>query len=300
MVKKDLILDDFTLINAFDQTISKYKKMHGKEYTNCSTNDVSADVLQNDDKFESDPEMVGDGNDYGSHVLVVAEEAECLGTFTETEVTDSQISKEHALEACTSPPQDQSHCSNSTSLDEYNMLYKQYYEIEEQRQKILEKMQQLSNEYYPDYVEPSVSGMQWGTNSATQECQGASQMPGEAMVDSCCPCVRQYSTASCAQLDYPSASNHGADHPSTKGLETNTTIGDVDFVATALGAAEKALSSLKGITSGSEKGNKLCNLTEQNADSETDLSTVLHAWYSAGFYTGKYLTEKSLAKKRHG
>lgn len=37
-----------------------------------------------------------------------------------------------------------------------------------------------------------------------------------------------------------------------------------------------------------------------SASSETDLAEVLNAWYSAGFYTGKYLTEQTVARKRLG
>lgn len=38
---------------------------------------------------------------------------------------------------------------------------------------------------------------------------------------------------------------------------------------------------------GSEKENNINNGEEQSATSGTDLSIVLNAWYSAGFYTGK-------------
>ncbi|KAK9698996.1 hypothetical protein RND81_08G146400 [Saponaria officinalis] len=292
MSKEGQIWDDSALINAFDQAISKYKKMHGKGYKDCLTNDVSADVIssnsdvpQIDNMFESDPEKVGDGNDNSSNLLVEVEEDGYLGTVIENEVTDSQISKEHDLEPCSLPPQDQYQMySSSINLDEYNMLYKQYYEIEEQRQHILQKMQQYTNEYYPDSV-------QWGANSATPEYQGTRLMPYETTAVSCCPCACQCSAASCG--------TNGANPPTTKGIEVNTPVENVDFVAAALGAAEKALSTLHDKTHGSEMENKLRNVMEQNADSETDLSTVLHAWYSAGLYTGKYLTEKSLAKKRH-
>ncbi|XP_074283499.1 uncharacterized protein LOC141608041 isoform X2 [Silene latifolia] len=246
------------------------------------------------------PKTAGDGSNSGSHVSVEAEEARNLGAVTENAVTDSQIPEERGLESYSIPAQDQSQNSSSTiNLEEYNILYKQYYEIEEQRQKILQQMQHFNNEYYPYSGEASTAGVQCGTIHATQEYQGTSHMPCGAMVVSCCPCACQCSVASCSSLPFPSAGTCGAGPPSTKGLEVNPAVDNVDFVAEALGAAQRALSTLTDKTSDSAKENKLCNAMEENGDSETNLSEVLNAWYSAGFYTGKYLTEKSIAKKRH-
>ncbi|KAL2901221.1 putative 4-diphosphocytidyl-2-C-methyl-D-erythritol kinase [Bienertia sinuspersici] len=64
----------------------------------------------------------------------------------------------------------------------------------------------------------------------------------------------------------------------------------------ALGVAERALSSLKNKPD-SKKDNKMNDGGERSATSETDLSTVLNAWFSAGLYTGKYLTEQSCKKQ---
>ncbi|KAK4389701.1 hypothetical protein Sango_2307100 [Sesamum angolense] len=75
---------------------------------------------------------------------------------------------------------------------------------------------------------------------------------------------------------------------------------DSDYVKTAMVAAEKALSSLKEANGVKEKsvGMEMGHSAESNK-STTDLDVVLNAWYSAGFYTGKYLSEQSLEKKRH-
>ncbi|KAH9605916.1 hypothetical protein KSS87_010241 [Heliosperma pusillum] len=304
MGKEGQLWDDSSLINAFDQAISKYKKMHGKGYKNSSTTDVSGDVICNTidvlQNGNSNAKTVGDGNNNDSLVSVKVEEARNSEAVQENEVTDSLICEEHAHESYSILAQDHSQNSSSTiNLDEYNILYTQYYEIEEQRQKILQQMQHFNNEYYPYSGEASTAGVQCGTNPTSQEYQGTSHMPCGAMVVSCCPCACQCSLASCSSLTYPCSGTCCAGPPSTKGLEVKPAVENVDFVAEALGAAQRALATLKDKTSGSEKENNLCNSMEQNGASETNLSDVLNAWYSAGLYTGKYLTEKSIAKKRH-
>ncbi|KAJ6342134.1 hypothetical protein OIU78_010133 [Salix suchowensis] len=81
---------------------------------------------------------------------------------------------------------------------------------------------------------------------------------------------------------------------------------DDNIVKTAMDAAERAMSSMT-MNAPAVKSDIEANKAEksednggeitQNTSSETDLTVVLNAWYSAGFYTGKYLTERSIAKK---
>ncbi|XP_016573273.1 uncharacterized protein LOC107871018 [Capsicum annuum] len=72
-------------------------------------------------------------------------------------------------------------------------------------------------------------------------------------------------------------------------------------------AAEKALSSLKqasntaSLDSFAKEGKQIEMMNpaaEKTAGFDTDLKEVLNVWYSAGFYTGKYLSKQS--KKRDG
>ncbi|KNA11870.1 hypothetical protein SOVF_131090 isoform A [Spinacia oleracea] len=319
MGKDGELWDDSALVNAFDEAISKYKKMHKKGYKqnpNTATADVktsSSDaptVIDATQELSSNPEKLDEGIDSSSRAIPEVEETKCLETDNKgNEVADSEVPGEHALGSSSLPLQDQSqNYSTSLDMDEYNQLYKQYYEVEEQRQNILQKLQNFSN-YYAYESNPSevpVSGLQWGPHSATQgqEYQSSTcQLPCGTMVVSCCPCACQSSMASCSSLPCPLA-GVSASTPCVNSLETNDlkkhpTVEDADIVKTAMGAAEKAISILKNKTSDSKEENKINDAAEQSANSGTDLSIVLNAWYSAGFYTGKYLTEQSLAKKQH-
>lgn len=311
MGKEGDLWDDSALINAFDAAISKYKKMHGKGYkenpnngsadviSSCAAAPISNDATQEDD---STRETCDGGNDSGSLGMPEVGETESLETAKGYEVANSEVTAEHALGSSSLPLQDQSlNDPTSTDMDDYNKLYYQYYEVEEQRQKILQKLQNKWNYSYPS--EEPASGLQWGTSYATPEYQSSTtQVPCGTMVVSCCPCACQCSMASCSSIPCPlagvSASNLCINPSATKDLGKQPADEDVDIVKTALGAAERAISTLKN-KSDSDQESKTKNGAEQSATSGTDLSAVLNAWYTAGLYTGKYLTEQSLGKKQH-
>ncbi|KAI4352146.1 hypothetical protein L6164_006426 [Bauhinia variegata] len=77
---------------------------------------------------------------------------------------------------------------------------------------------------------------------------------------------------------------------------------DNKILKTAMGAAEIAMSAIRTSISGDSnmKGEieRKHSDPDQCADSETDLTDLFYAWYSAGFYTGKYLAEQSMANRR--
>ncbi|XP_057521072.1 uncharacterized protein LOC130801278 [Amaranthus tricolor] len=307
MGKEGELWDDSVLITAFDQAISKYKKMHGKGYKETPNtgaadlninNSVAPAASNTSGEDTSNPEILDGGNENGLGAV-----PESLKTSNRNGAADSEVTGEHALESNVLPLQDQSHnYSTSLDVDEYNQLYKQYYEVEEQRQKILQKLQNFSSGQYPYTSEVPVSGSQWGTSSATQEYQSyISQVPCGAMVVSCCPCPSQCSMASCSlpcPLNGVSACNSGVNSSATMDLGKFSAVED-NIVKTAMGAAEKAISALKINASDSKEENKTDSVVEQKATVGTDLSTVLNVWYSAGFYTGKYLTEQCFVKKQH-
>ncbi|XP_021765583.1 uncharacterized protein LOC110730116 isoform X1 [Chenopodium quinoa] len=312
MGKESELWDDSALINAFDEAISKYKKMHKKGYKEnpntssadikCSSSDAPS-VVDATKKHNSNPEKLDEGNVNGQLATPEVEETESLETAKGNGNADSKDPEEHALGSSSLPLQDQSqNHSTSLDMDEYNQLYKQYYEVEEQRQNILQKLQNFNNYYsYPSEV--PVSGLEWGANSVTQEYQSsASQVPCGTMVVSCCPYAGQCNMASCSSVPCPlagvSTSTLCVNSPAIEDKGKHSTVEDADIVKMAMGAAERAMSTLTNGTSDS-KENKINIGAEQSAAPGTDLSTVLNAWYSAGFYTGKYLTEQSLAKKQH-
>lgn len=310
---KEELWDDSALIKAFDDAISKYKKMHGqcsKEESNgvagdvkCSAEDASPANNANEQDY-SHLETENEGRRDASHASVEVAEAEVKDKGDK--VAAAQVPEEEVLGSSNLPSQDEAqNISSLVAVDEYNQLCQQYYELEEQRQKILQKLQNFSSWSYTDGVEASGSGVQWG-NTVTQEYQSSiSQMPCETMVVSCCPCACPCSMATCSSLPCPSTvactSNLCNDGSTSMGLQKQPAVEDI--VKMAMGAADRAISTVRDTTSGNycsaQKGDdNICSGTETNASPETDLSTVLNAWYSAGFYTGKFLTEQSVAKNR--
>uniref|UniRef100_A0A7C8ZVA4 Survival Motor Neuron Gemin2-binding domain-containing protein n=1 Tax=Opuntia streptacantha TaxID=393608 RepID=A0A7C8ZVA4_OPUST len=310
MGKEGELWDDSALIKAFDDAISKYKKMHGKGFKEES-NGVNGDMKSSTD----DASPANDANELDYSHLETENEGRKDASHgsvevAETEVNDkgdkvaaSQVPTEQVLGSSNLPIQDEAQgISSSVAVDEYNQLYQQYYELEEQRQKILQKLQNFNSWDYTGGVEASGSGVQWG-NTVTQECQSSiSQLPCGTMVVSCCPCACPCSVASCSSLPCPSpvacTSNLCDAAPASIDLQKQLAVEDADIVKMAMGAAERAISTLKDTTPAQKGDNKICSGPSTNASPETDLSTVLNAWYSAGFYTGKFLTEQSVAKKQ--
>ncbi|KAI7743037.1 hypothetical protein M8C21_032702 [Ambrosia artemisiifolia] len=159
-----------------------------------------------------------------------------------------------------------SDCSNvnAESAEQYNLLLNQYNAVEEQRQKLLEQLYQYGNwdpqGYSYDYGYGAGYDSQYHTVPATQTI-------GPPMC-TCRPSVCPYSTA---------LANNG----------NSVSVEDDSFIKAAKGAVDKAIHSF----------NKEGKQEQEGETSQTDLSAVLNAWFSAGFYTGKYLSEQASAKK---
>ncbi|KAJ6308444.1 hypothetical protein OIU76_018098 [Salix suchowensis] len=199
-------------------------------------------------------------------------------------------------------------CLYSHGTEDYNQLLNQYYELEEKRQMILQQL----NVYYQYPVDDSGSGGYWGTCSASQDqLVAATQASLTPLICSCCPYACHCSVAPCSSfssctLGGTSLGKACADSSPMMNPGKSFPPMDDDIVKTAMDAAERAMSSMtmnapavKSDTEGNkaEKSEDNGGEITQNTSSETDLTVVLNAWYSAGFYTGKYLTERSIAKK---
>lgn len=197
--------------------------------------------------------------------------------------------------------------------DEYNQLMAQYYEVEEKRQQILSQLQQLGGWNYQSAVEGSCSAAQWGNACSSQEYPThVNQSSNATTACPCCPYACQVSVATdCAS--YPACSLSGTcvgastlhAGEAVTHVNSSSAVDDNDIVGNAMGIAERAISSLKiestGISSLNEENKdkqKIGGEMAQSISSEPDLAAVLNAWYSAGFYTSKYLMEQSLAKER--
>ena len=199
----------------------------------------------------------------------------------ENHSADSYASEHHISSSNSQHVQDVHNAnSNSEGTKDYNSLLNQYYELEEQRQKILQQLYQFGNWNHQD----SGYGVEWGTASASHE----NQVP---VAQGCCPAIVPWGTttashenqvtaaqascpgvASCCSFTCPCLLTPCTSLPAcsigicesktcnaTSGFGHNgksSSLGDGELNNMALGAAERALSSLKTNSSGISDVNK--------------------------------------------
>ncbi|KAE8693202.1 NAD(P)-binding Rossmann-fold superfamily protein isoform 1 [Hibiscus syriacus] len=197
---------------------------------------------------------------------------------------------------------------DSQRVQDYNQLIGRYYEIEEKRQTILQQLQQYGNWDYQYSAEGSSTGAQCGTSCVSLEypilTSQASQSTG---ICSCCPYVCQTlgtpcTSYPCCSLDGTSVVKTITDRNGSTSHGNSPKIINSDIVQTAMDAAERSsLATNAPINPNVNEENKEKKDGEEEMNHrlcETNLSVLLNAWYSAGFYTGKYLVERSIAQKK--
>ncbi|XP_059656888.1 uncharacterized protein LOC132303584 [Cornus florida] len=311
MGKEGDLWDDSALINAFDDAISKYKTMHDKGNHDSSTE--GGKVISSIEENLST--LVGESHETKRHIETDGNSNDALSTTAGmTETNNLQPVKEnHGVNSCTpelyvDSSKDQvvqdgvQSFSNTQVAEDYTQLLNQYYDLEEQRQKILQQLYQFGSWNY----QGPVSNVEGGTCSTSLEHQvPTTEASYPSVICSCCPYGCQCLMAPCSLGE--TCVGKTCDAASALGRDQkSSSLEEGDIVKTAMGAAETALSSLMAKTSGDsnlykgEKEETNGGQLEQSGSSGTDLSVVLNAWYSAGFYTGKYLVEQSVATKRHG
>ncbi|KAL6176062.1 hypothetical protein ACLB2K_052698 [Fragaria x ananassa] len=305
--KEGDLWDDSALISAFDNAMTTYKKMHSKKPSQGSTMEetlVSSpgeQVIAAADESEEAKRIQGDIDDLTKNMQKTTKE------MVETSNL-SEVKENHCLDSYVPDPnsQDTQHMQNNYSYsqggEDYTKLLNEYYEIEEKRQKILEQLHQCGGGNYQYSGEGSGSGVQWGTvSSYEQNVVPASQPSNPAVVGSCCPYMCPCLMTSCTACSACSSDWTCAGITCTEGcLATSNgkplSLEDGKIVKTAMGTAERALSSMKtkvtGDSSITEEKKEEKDVAEmaETTSSETDISVVLNAWYSAGFYTGKFCT----------
>ncbi|XP_058191210.1 uncharacterized protein LOC131308317 [Rhododendron vialii] len=297
MGKEDDLWDDSALIHAFDDAISNYKTMQGRGQNDSSKagGEVVGSMEESlstfvdgihEPRFPRRSAQADDNSNVASNATTEVGETSNLPEDQKNHAVDSFAQEPNVVSTSGQHVQDvHQDYSNTQGAGDYTQLVNQYYEIEEQRQKILQQLQPFGSWDYQG------SSVQW------EQPVSASQSSYPAVVASCCPYVGQCLVAPCSfggtcvcrTCEASSGIGHNGNPPSFE---------DGDIAKTAMGAAEKALSCLK--TKASEKAEESHEgQAEGKAIRETDLTDVFNAWYSAGFYTGKYLAEQSTAKKRH-
>lgn len=166
--------------------------------------------------------------------------------------------------------------SSFHNSEDYNEVLNQYNELEEKRQKILEQLYQFGGWNNQYSVEGSVPAVKWGGCSMYQECPvSASQVSHSNAFCSCCPYVSQCCKVPCTSC--PGCSLGGtyvgktcSDNSMVTVTGSSGLLEDGNIVKTAMGAAEKAISSMMTKVSGDS------NINEGNKH---------------GFLGGKYLHE---------
>ncbi|GAU42008.1 hypothetical protein TSUD_236750 [Trifolium subterraneum] len=278
MGKDGDLWDDSALINAFDDAISSYKKMHI----------TSKNKQQSEEIIEQNAEI--------SNTTRVVEEKIDVPTIDSSET--SNVSKlEENQQLCldsTNGKEIQSEhndYSNGQGLDDYNQLVAQYYELEEKRLKILDQINQYGGWNYQYAATESNSGVP--CSDGQDYSMSVHQVPDPNVVCTCCPCFSQCALASCTSVPGCSIGGSCAGKPNdSAGKDDKMLIPceDGKIREMAMGAAERALSTIRTTISGdpnvNEDKERKNSEPEKIGDSETDLTAVLNAWYSAGFHTG--------------
>ncbi|MED6112664.1 hypothetical protein PIB30_063625 [Stylosanthes scabra] len=307
MGKGDL-WDDSALINAFDHAISTYKKMHNKNKKKSK-----------DDSAEAEAEgetVIGATTEENDRNLDTARDVDEKSNIAATDTPNlgetsfvPKLGDNHHAES-----QVEQICQDSTSgqgiqseyagyayaqgVDEYNQLVAQYNELEEKRLKIWEQLNQFGAWNYQYDAAATSAGVPY--SNAQDYSMSPYQVSDPSVVCTCCPCFSQCSMASCTSAPGYSVDESGIGKPcNSHYVEMDGKMPfpceDGKIHKIAMGAAEKALSSIR--TTISEKERTISE-PKQTSGSGTDLTAVLNAWYSAGFYTGKYLAEQSMVNRR--
>lgn len=336
MGKGNDLWDDSALINAFDHAMATYKEMHlngnhgnpakeGKhttdkdwhEFVNLEKTEGNVDPESNSDNISTDAREVGVPHDIDE---VAPEDPSTQGNTFRTDVHAPESEPLSSGLPCADgkPPSS----SDQQSAD-YDQLLRQYYELEEQKQKVVQQLHQANYWNYQTPVQSSTS--QLPQVSGYNASEHGLQMPGPLC--SChCVAVPLIPSSTCAVCglssgccSYPSQMTSclgsqacqvlGAHFPAADGpcslsvTDPANRSGAVDnAVKVGMLAVERAVNSMKTGISGSSHNDKETKDTSsanaegtmsQSASSDSDLNAVLNAWYLAGFHTGRYLSEQS-------
>ncbi|OIV92980.1 hypothetical protein TanjilG_20642 [Lupinus angustifolius] len=312
MGKEGSLWDDSALINAFDHAISTYKKMDSNKNKHSSAepervmdsgtglNDSSVEypyyhTTRDVDKKSNVPAT--DAPDSGENTYA--------SKLEENHLAESRVDLPH-LDSTSS--QDIQNVQNSYAYaqgaDDYNQLVAKYYELEDKKLKVLEQLNQYGCSNY-QYV-ATASGADVPHSNSQDYSNSAYQFSDPNVVCTCCSCYSQCLPAPCTSVPgcFLGASRAGKlcdSHSVEMDHKMLSPCEDDEIHKMAMGAVEKALSSIRTVSGDSSANEEKENNSfepEQINGSETDLTAVFNAWYSAGFYTGKYLVEQSSANKR--
>ncbi|KAL9167015.1 hypothetical protein ABFS82_05G068500 [Erythranthe guttata] len=304
MGKSGDLWDDSALLKAFDGAVSKYKKMHGLSAV------TEGEIVDNNTE-EKLPTAEADNGSSGlvdnntEHVKKNDDSYADVETTAKIEETANNL---HLLQINENPSLEIENCAmeshnvrsqneaawGSINQEQYNQLLSKYYEIEDQRQKILQQLNQCNNWNYQNPI----------SNTSTSEEYYRASLPQQPYDTVTCYCSYGCQnwvvpcdslTASCPDAICKDArKGHSISHEESD-----------DIVKIAMDAAKRAVSSITqdasikaGVSANEGNSVEINAQSTESSKTETDLAAVLNAWYSAGFYTGKYLSEQQSVEKK--
>uniref|UniRef100_A0A453PBM4 Survival Motor Neuron Gemin2-binding domain-containing protein n=6 Tax=Triticinae TaxID=1648030 RepID=A0A453PBM4_AEGTS len=223
--------------------------------------------------------------------------------------------------------------SSNQQIEDYNELLRKYYELEVQSQKVLEQLHQTnfwnyqtpeqSSAYQQQQVPAYIATAPDPNSSTTQTSCCSLNVPMVSI--SCCSTGQQSGDSSgmppnggCSisfTCDHcPGASTTYPTGAAFTQLPTKVSTGDDQVAKAAMMTAEGAMNFMRNTISGDaasfpnigneggigkENNTTLgMNLNLDTTGADSDLAVVLNAWYTAGFYTGRYLMQQSMKNPR--
>lgn len=222
--------------------------------------------------------------------------------------------------------------SSNQQTGDYNELLRKYYELEVQSQKVLEQLHQTNYWNYQTPEQSSAYQQQVPAYIATapdpisSTAQTSCCSLNVPMVSISCCSTGQQSGDSTAMppsggcsisftCDHcPGASTTYPTGAAFTQLPAKVSTGDDQVAKAAMMTAEGAVNFMKSTISGdaasfpnivneggiARENNTTVgmNLNLDTTGADSDLAVVLNAWYTAGFYTGRYLMQKSMKNPR--
>ncbi|XP_072958447.1 uncharacterized protein [Typha angustifolia] len=347
MGKESALWDDSALVDAFDRAMATYKAMHSKSnHRSSAEEEKQTGDVNEEEPAHTEPttelELDDKGNEISSRETETSLPCHEDGKATKDLPIQETSPDLHASESETyslglfSSDKKVDSYSNQQNA-EYNELLRHYYELEEQRQNVLQQLQQASYWNFENPVQSSTCQEQ--QLLAYNASEYARQQPC-SLCSSCCLASPNFPASSCNMniplpgcyynLPCTSCCSASQAHSLPGGqcsaqsggtlIGTSSTSNPIKQSAGAedsvfsygMKAAESAIHSMKtkisgdsSSSEGKEKGKKedeTIDRDEHNSShsicSESDLAAVLGAWYSAGFHTGRYLLEQSARSSR--
>lgn len=180
-------------------------------------------------------------------------EADKSAVATENETLDSEVPQEYVEAPKATPLQNHTQSYSSSQVpEEYELLWNQYYELEEKRLQVCEKLQQYG-QWDPNYpVGNSGSCMLSSTVPASQDQYYSSQACSPAYAVVCCPNECQSSMTSCCLPSCSLRASAGLCMNSSLATGSGRVSEDADIVKMGMEAAQKAISTLKEGASGKQ------------------------------------------------